>query len=137
MNEPTFLVTATHAGFLGRYREPGAVFEVTESQFTDRWMARGGKAGAAPAMDIAKKARQESLASGGASAALTTALADLRDSTEREALLTARVADLEARIAELTAQAVEPTSEPEATAPEPDAPAANAPVQRVRRTPAA
>jgi hypothetical protein len=143
-------VTATAKGHYGRLYRPGDVFEVFEHLFADRWMVKGSTTDAV----LAKRgsspkdyARQEALASGGANAALTTALADLKDAAEREAALLARIAELEAMIAAGGAEKTE--GAPDAAAAEPDAapeetpteepvgeaePPATAPVQRVRRT---
>lgn len=142
------LVTAKAKGFYGALRKPGDVFEIADEQaFADRWMVRGGqteaimqKRGVSPA----EQARQEKLASGGANAALTTALADLKDAAEREAALLAKVTELEAAIATRDAALAEAGVEAPADSKEQapvdttvapnDAPKTTAPVQRVRRT---
>jgi hypothetical protein len=151
------IVTAIHNGLYDQLRKPGDVFEIREEKhFSARWMRKGRVATDAPVADMAKKARAEALAAGGPSAALTTALADLKDAAEREAAALAKVAELEAVIAEKDAKIAELQGEVQETAPdaapgdaapaadesgkkaeEGGAPAPSAPVQRVRRTPAA
>jgi hypothetical protein len=136
-DEP-FIVTAIHDGYLGQYRRAGDVFLVTEQQFADRWMRRGEDKAAAPAgVDLKRQARQEALAAGGANAALSVALADLKEARDEVATLTEKVADLEAKLA-ATASNEKDKGEDDAPAEEEveeaTVPTAAAPVQRVRRT---
>lgn len=128
------LVTATKDGFYGAYRAAGSVFEVAEEAFSDFWMSRGPVVQTRDRTEeMALAARAESIAAGGAAAALTVALADLQDAKTREAALDARVAELEEAVAARDAKIAEFLDNGAEPAPAPDAPT-DVPVQRVRRT---
>jgi hypothetical protein len=139
------IVTETQNGYLGSYRKPGDVFEIEEHQFADRWMSKGSTVVKRAVPSDAQRARQEALAAGGPSAALTTALADLREAGEREAALLARIAELEAALGtvattQVAAEAENPAEaagDEQTAASSTEEPPATAPVQRVRRTPVA
>jgi hypothetical protein len=139
MSADLILVTATQDGYFGSYRKAGDVFEVTEDGFSSVWMSKGpvAKPGRDPLEELARAAREEALAAGGANAALQAALADVKDAAEREKQLTIKVAELEAIILDRDAQIVElkglvPEGDPTKTEEKP--PEEAAPVTRVRRT---
>ena len=144
MSKP-FLVTATRKGHFGQLRKPGDIFEVTEAQFAKTWMRKGAHKSDREPVDLKEIARAETLASGGANAALVTALADLKEANDTIAVLQAKVAELEVRVASQPDAAPDEVAEDEgegegkgdAPAEEtpPDEPPKTAPVQRVRRTP--